>query len=284
MPTLLPLSKSCLRTGPPCAGNLHLDIGKKKKKTNGIFPRMSSQPATQHLRMGWLSTMSHQSHLFIFHIPLQYFYTSQGFLSVFWYHKYLFYTQEWEYGHLETPFRKREWKSLSRVWLCATPWTVAHQAPLSMGFSRQECKSGLPFPSLGDLPNSGIKPSSPALQADSSPSEPLSLVGPCNVGKCFSGGHRHHLRLSWWSILLTPKKSQKGHSGVWVLLVNVWVLKFKVRGRDRIFLMALKACILNKGDIILKEVKIDSPGAKNLSSYKLYDPPKCNLTQQNLIP
>ena len=46
------------------------------------------------------------------------------------------------------------------------PWTVAHQAPLSMGFSRQEYWSGLPFPSPRDLPNPGIKPRSPALQAD----------------------------------------------------------------------------------------------------------------------
>ena len=53
----------------------------------------------------------------------------------------------------------------------ATPWTVAHQAPLSMGFSRQEYWSGLPFPSPGDLPNPGIKPGSPALQADSLPTE-----------------------------------------------------------------------------------------------------------------
>ena len=49
----------------------------------------------------------------------------------------------------------------------ATPGTVAHQAPLSMGFSRQGYWSGLPFPSPGDLPNPGIKPRSPALQADS---------------------------------------------------------------------------------------------------------------------
>ena len=55
--------------------------------------------------------------------------------------------------------------------LC-NPWTVAHQAPLSMGFSRQEYWSGLPFPSPGDLPNPGIKPGSPALQADPLPSEP----------------------------------------------------------------------------------------------------------------
>ena len=48
-----------------------------------------------------------------------------------------------------------------------TPWTAAPQAPLSMGFSRQEYWSGLLFPSPGDLPNPGIKPRSPALQADS---------------------------------------------------------------------------------------------------------------------
>ena len=49
----------------------------------------------------------------------------------------------------------------------ATPWTIAHWAPLSMGFSRQEYWSGLPFPSPGDLPVPGIKPGFPALQADS---------------------------------------------------------------------------------------------------------------------
>ena len=52
--------------------------------------------------------------------------------------------------------------SLSRVPLFATPWTVAHQVPLSMGFSRQEYWSGLPFPSPGDLPDPGIEPRSPA--------------------------------------------------------------------------------------------------------------------------
>ena len=51
-------------------------------------------------------------------------------------------------------------QSLGCVWLSATLWTVAHQAPLSMGFSRQECWSGLPFPPPGDLPNPGIEPTS----------------------------------------------------------------------------------------------------------------------------
>ena len=53
-----------------------------------------------------------------------------------------------------------------------TPWTVACQVPLSMGFPRQECWSGLPFPSPGDLPDPGIEPTPPALQADSLLSEP----------------------------------------------------------------------------------------------------------------
>ena len=54
---------------------------------------------------------------------------------------------------------------------CLTPWTVAHQAPLSMEFSRQEYWSGLPFPSPGYLPDPGVKPRSPAFQVDSLLSE-----------------------------------------------------------------------------------------------------------------
>ena len=59
-----------------------------------------------------------------------------------------------------------------------TPWTVIHQAPLSMGFSRQEYLSGLPFPSPGDLPKPGIEPRSPVLQVDALPSE---LLGKADV-------------------------------------------------------------------------------------------------------
>ena len=54
---------------------------------------------------------------------------------------------------------------LSHVQLFATPWTIACQAPLSMGFSRQEYWSGLPFPAPGDLPNPGIEPTSPVSPA-----------------------------------------------------------------------------------------------------------------------
>ena len=61
---------------------------------------------------------------------------------------------------------------MSSVRLFATPWIVAHQAPLSMGFSRQEYWSGLPCPSPGDLPDPGIEPRSPALRIDTLLSEP----------------------------------------------------------------------------------------------------------------
>ena len=67
-------------------------------------------------------------------------------------------------------------KVTQSVWLFAIPWTVAHQDPLSIEFSRQEYWSGLQFPSPGDLPDPGIKPGSPALQADSLPSELLEWV------------------------------------------------------------------------------------------------------------
>ena len=68
-----------------------------------------------------------------------------------------------------------------------TLWTVVCHAPLSMAFSKQEYWSGLPFPSPGDLPNSGIEPRSPALQADSLPSEPL--------GKSNGQSEIHHLKI-----------------------------------------------------------------------------------------
>ena len=76
-------------------------------------------------------------------------------------------------------FRTDKWvlkrmkvKSLSHVRLFVTPWTVVYQALQSMEFSRQEYWSGLPFPSPGDLPNPGIEPGSPTLQADALPPEP----------------------------------------------------------------------------------------------------------------
>ena len=59
--------------------------------------------------------------------------------------------------------------SFSRVGFFSAPWTIAHETPLSMEFFRQEYWSGLPFPPPGDLPNPGIKPGFPVLQADSLP-------------------------------------------------------------------------------------------------------------------
>ena len=70
--------------------------------------------------------------------------------------------------------------SLHHVRLFATPWTVAHQAPPSTGFSRQEYRSRLPFPPPGELPNLGIKPVSPALQADSLPLIHLESLKACS--------------------------------------------------------------------------------------------------------
>ena len=92
----------------------------------------------------------------------------------------------------EVEVKWSEVKSLSRVRLFATPWTVAYQAPPSMGFSRQECWSGLPFPSPGDLLVPGIKPRSPALRADALPSEP--------PGKWI----QRWRRLKTWNIQFSP--------------------------------------------------------------------------------
>ena len=83
--------------------------------------------------------------------------------------------------------RESEAKSLSRVQLFATPWTVGHQAPPSMGFPRQEYWNGVPFPSPGDIPDPGIEPGSPTLQADALPSEPPGksnlIKGACKRGE-----------------------------------------------------------------------------------------------------
>ena len=75
-------------------------------------------------------------------------------------------------GRQVLDIERRKVKSLSHVRLFAIPWTITRQAPPSIGFSRQEYWSGLPFPSPGDLRNPGIKPGSPKLHADTLPSEP----------------------------------------------------------------------------------------------------------------
>ena len=85
---------------------------------------------------------------------------------------------------------------LSHVQLSVAPWIVARQAPLPMEFSGQEYWSGLPFPIPGDVPNPGIKPRSPALQADSLLSEPPGKPTFELQGKVIAlrlGGSRTHI-------------------------------------------------------------------------------------------
>ena len=100
-------------------------------------------------------------------------------------------------------------KLLSRVRLSATPWTVARQAPLSRGFSRQEYWSGLPFPSPGDLPDPGIEPGSPALQADALPSEPQRSLMPVE-GLKYRKNHQNVTDTSWANVIgkMAPEGTQ----------------------------------------------------------------------------
>ena len=117
--------------------------------------------------------------------------------------------------------------SLSRVQLFATPWTVAYQAPPSMGFSRQEYWSGLPFPSPGDLPDPGIEPRSPTFQADALTSEP-----PGNLIK----GHIHAKSLKLCLTLCSPMDcSQPGSSVYGILQARIleWVAMPSSRGSSR---------------------------------------------------
>ena len=95
----------------------------------------------------------------------------------------------------ETPFRTIIGGGDLDAMLCptlVTPWTVAHQAPLTMGILWQEYWCGLPFPAPGDLPDPGIEPGSPALQADSSPTE-------------LQGKPSHY----FWNHLFWPKSGQQ---------------------------------------------------------------------------
>ena len=88
----------------------------------------------------------------------------------------------------------------SHVRLFATLWTVAHQAPLSMGFSRQEYWSGLPLLSPGDLPDPGVEPGSPALQAHSLASEPAGKpINPAwhPTNKCCTSLHHNPVSVNW---------------------------------------------------------------------------------------
>ena len=110
---------------------------------------------------------------------------------------------------------KVKMKSLSRVRLFATPWTVAYQASLSMGFSRQEYWSGLPFPSPGDLPNPGTEPLSPKSPALASrlfttkpPRKPRYKSG--NINKMFQ------LRQCWSSSIFLPRHIGEMTFRIWI--------------------------------------------------------------------
>ena len=112
--------------------------------------------------------------------------------------------------------RKVKVKSLCRVQLFATPWTVAYQASPSMGFSRQESWSGLPSPSPGDLPNPGIEPRFPALQADALPSEPPGKPCPLWISPHI---RRDPLSLGSLSTLPSGSRNRKKSPGVPLLHV-----------------------------------------------------------------
>ena len=139
-------------------------------------------------------------------------------------------------------------KLLSRVRLFATPWTVAHQAPLSMGFSRQEYWSGLPFPSPGDLPDPGIEPGSPILQADALTSEPpgkpmkeFTQTDTC----CWPSEFRGFTSASSTNTgygELSSATSYKGHDYPWILVSGggdpetnpLWITKDDCNGCHRL--------------------------------------------------
>ena len=116
--------------------------------------------------------------------------------------------------------RRKYWKEekvkvklLSHVWLFVTPWTVAYEASLSLGFSRQEYSSGLPFPSPGDLPNTGIELGPPTLQAVALTSEPL------REGKGSPIEHFNRLQAS--QVVLVPCQ----YRGLKRLWFSPWVVK-----------------------------------------------------------
>ena len=98
--------------------------------------------------------------------------------------------------------------SLSRVWLFANLWTIVCRGPLSMGFPRQKYWSGLTFPSPGDLPNTGIEPASPALQADSLPLSHLGSSIPM-ADSCWALTKKNNKKKLCKAIILQLKKKKK---------------------------------------------------------------------------
>ena len=118
-------------------------------------------------------------------------------------------------------------KPLSHVQLLTTPWTAACQAPLSMGFSRQEYWSGLPCPPPGDLPNPGIEPRSPVLQTDCLPSEPPGKPMNTGVDSLFHFLGTVSTQESNWGLLqyrwIFYQLSYRGSPRSWDMTINtIW--------------------------------------------------------------
>ena len=109
----------------------------------------------------------------------------------------------------------------SRVWLFVTPWTVAHQAPPSMGFPRQEYWSGLPVPSRGDLPNPGIKPiclASPELAGSFFTTEPpgkLTLITLQSQVSNSTSLQKGHFKVFWETNHYPKNKSNTMTHKIW---------------------------------------------------------------------
>ena len=120
---------------------------------------------------------------------------------------------------------KSEVKLLSRVWLFVTPWTVAYQAPPSMGFSRQEYWSGVPFPSPGDLPNPGMEPESPEFQADALTSE-LHQGSPYNeIFVIKKKNECESVLVRWMNLEPVIEWSQKGKKQISYINAYIWNLE-----------------------------------------------------------
>ena len=120
-----------------------------------------------------------------------------------------------------------------------TPWTAAHQVPLSMEFSRQEYWSGLPFPSPEDLPNPGIEPRSPALLADSLLSEP--------PGKLRGYFKKQNSCFCRRNIILTPQNTTaplKVHTAVWIFVHKEYTLDSELT----LFSAYLRLAVLSQAD------------------------------------
>ena len=122
----------------------------------------------------WAATFTRKEHIWCPTIVSQYHFLLKGTKIPWrngWLHGWCRGSKRcsWTILTLQSKWR---WKSLSHVWLFGTPWTVVCQALLSIEFSWQVYLNGLPCLPPGDLPNLGIKPRSPTLQADSSPPEP----------------------------------------------------------------------------------------------------------------